>query len=174
MLAVGVRRTTLSEVARRASLSRMTLYRRHPDVHALVSELMTREFAGLLEEARQQSAGLPTARARLVEQIRLGVRALGENALFRRVLDVDPELLVPYLFDRLGATQQDAVAGLADQLLRGHADGSIRPGSVAVQAHTLLLVVQPFAVSIRTAAAIVPAQRLHDELALLLDAYLRP
>src|SRR5439155_16686451 len=34
VLAVGVRRTTLTDVARRAGLSRMTLYRRYPDVNA--------------------------------------------------------------------------------------------------------------------------------------------
>ena len=43
VLAVGVRRTTLTEVARRAGLSRMTIYRRWPDVRALVADLMTRE-----------------------------------------------------------------------------------------------------------------------------------
>jgi hypothetical protein len=90
------------------------------------------------------------------------------------MVDVDPELLLPYLFDRLGATQQAALALLADELSRGHEDGSIRPGSVAVQAHTLLLAIQPFVLSVRSAATVVPADRLQDELRVLLDAYLQP
>jgi AcrR family transcriptional regulator len=174
VLSVGVRRTTLTDVARRAGLSRMTLYRRYPDINALVRELMTREFSAVLESATHEAAEAPTARERLVRQVLAGVKALGENELFRRVVDVDPELLVTYLFDRLGATQQAAVALFADQLARGHADGSIRRGSVAVQSHTMLLTVQPFVLSLRPAAAIVPAHRLHDELSILLDAYLRP
>ncbi len=44
VLAVGVRRTTLTDVARRAGVSRMTLYRRWPDVRTLVGDLMTREW----------------------------------------------------------------------------------------------------------------------------------
>src|SRR5918997_3185795 len=86
VLAVGVRRTTLTDVARRANVSRMTLYRRYPDIHGVVRELMTREFTQVLGAARQQAADLPTARERLVEQIRAGVQALGENELFRRVV----------------------------------------------------------------------------------------
>nr|MDT0664439.1 helix-turn-helix domain-containing protein [Micromonospora sp. DSM 115978] len=35
LLAVGVRRTTLTDVARRAGVSRMTLYRRWPDLRTL-------------------------------------------------------------------------------------------------------------------------------------------
>ncbi len=174
VLAVGVRRTTLTDVSRRAGLSRMTLYRRYPDINALVRGLMTREFAAVIELASHEAADLPTARERLVAQILAGAQALGENEVFRRVVDVDPELLVPYLFDRLGATQQAAVAVFADHIARGHADGSIRRGSVAVQAHALLLVVQPFVLSLRSASALVPPRRLQDELALLLNSYLRP
>ena len=44
VLAVGVRRTTFSDVARRAGVSRMTLYRRYPDLDALLAALMTYEF----------------------------------------------------------------------------------------------------------------------------------
>ena len=33
----GVRRTTLTDVARRAGVSRMTIYRRWPDVRTLVA-----------------------------------------------------------------------------------------------------------------------------------------
>ena len=44
ILAVGLRRTTVSDVARRAGLSRMTVYRRYPDGAALIRALMWREF----------------------------------------------------------------------------------------------------------------------------------
>src|SRR3954447_24922102 len=66
VLAVGVRRTTLTDVARRAGVSRMTLYRLVPDVTTLVLEVMTREFAALLGAAEAQAGRRRSARARVV------------------------------------------------------------------------------------------------------------
>ena len=57
VLAVGVRRTTFSDVARRAGVSRMTLYRRFPDLETLLSTLMTCEFGRVVEEARAAGRG---------------------------------------------------------------------------------------------------------------------
>src|ERR671938_53426 len=57
VLAVGVRRTTFSDVARRAGVSRMTLYRRYPDLEALLSALMTYEFGALVAAAASPGRG---------------------------------------------------------------------------------------------------------------------
>ena len=40
----GVKRTTLAEVARRAGVSRPTVYRRWPDTRTLIGQLLTREL----------------------------------------------------------------------------------------------------------------------------------
>src|SRR2546421_25722 len=48
VLAYGVRRTTVSDVARRAGVSRMSIYRRWPDVRSLVADLMSREWHRVL------------------------------------------------------------------------------------------------------------------------------
>jgi AcrR family transcriptional regulator len=45
ILAVGWSRTTLTDIARRAGVSRMTLYRRWPDTRTLLADLMTREWS---------------------------------------------------------------------------------------------------------------------------------
>ena len=45
ILDVGWRRTTLTEVARRAGVSRMTIYRSWADMPQLLGDLMTREWA---------------------------------------------------------------------------------------------------------------------------------
>ena len=44
VLDFGLRRTTLAEVARRAGVSRPTVYRRWPDTRAVVADLLTREI----------------------------------------------------------------------------------------------------------------------------------
>lgn len=174
MLAVGVRRTTLTDVARRAGISRMTLYRRYPDVTALFSDLMIREFGEVLRAAIKAGARRRTARSRLVAEAVAGVRALHENPLFAKVLDLEPELLLPYVVDRVGANQRMAIERFTELLEQGHRDGSIRRGEPADQAMALLLVIQSFALGGRAIEAETEPDRLLEELDRVLDAYLRP
>src|SRR5438445_4551943 len=100
VLAVGFRRTTLTDVARRACVSRMTVYRRFPDVRTLVAALVTREFSGLLDQAAAEAehgAAGTSVRERLVAATAATARRLTANPLLGTVLQLDPELLVPYL-----------------------------------------------------------------------------
>ena len=149
VLAVGVRRTTLTDVSRRAGVSRMTLYRLVPDVTTLILEVMSRDFAALLRDAERAARRRRTARARIAATTTEVVRRLPTEPLFRRVLDVDPELLLPYLTDRLGTTQRLAVAHVRRMLADGQADGSVRRGDLDTMALTLVLLVTPFVVSAR-------------------------
>jgi AcrR family transcriptional regulator len=149
VLAVGVRRTTLTDVARRAGVSRMTLYRLVPDVSTLILEVMSREFARLLRDVEQAHRRRRSARARVAATTVAVVRRLPDEPLFRRVLDVDPELLLPYLTDRLGTTQRLAVAHVRRMLADGAADGSIRRGDLDTMAFALVLMATPFVVSAR-------------------------
>jgi AcrR family transcriptional regulator len=174
VLAVGVRRTTLAEIARTARVSRMTVYRRFPDVRSVLAALMTREFSGLLRTASERGAEAANSRERLVLIASAGVRALAADPLFRTLLDVDPELVLPYIVERLGATQKFAEAALHQLLEAGHQDGSIRRAPVAAQSRSVLLVVQSFAFSLRPATADVGEAALLAEFTHVLDAALKP
>ncbi|MGW8767164.1 TetR/AcrR family transcriptional regulator [Streptomyces sp. NPDC055815] len=150
VLAVGVRRTTLTDVARRAGVSRMTLYRRWPDVRSLVGDLMTREWIAVAAGAMQPDEDDRPQRDRIVEGLVAGAAAFRAHPLFHKILDVDPELLLPYILDRRGASQ-DALLGLLHTALEdGHEDGSVRHVRPDLQARSLLLVVQSFTLSLRT------------------------
>ncbi|GAA2202882.1 TetR/AcrR family transcriptional regulator [Streptomyces bangladeshensis] len=150
VLAVGVRRTTLADVARRAGVSRMTLYRRWPDLRTLVGDLMTREWIDVATRAMPEPAPGTSTRRRIVDGLVAGVEAFRAHPLFRKIVDVDPELLLPYVLDRRGASQEALLALLADALREGHADGSVRPGHPERQARAVLLTVQSFTLSLRT------------------------
>ncbi|MGY3200079.1 TetR/AcrR family transcriptional regulator [Streptomyces sp. TE5632] len=150
VLAVGVRRTTLTDVARRAGVSRMTLYRRWPDVRSLVGDLMTREWIDVATGAVPERSPNVTSRDRMVDGLVAGVRAFGEHPLFRKIVDVDPELLLPYVLDRRGASQVALLELLADNVREGHTDGSVRTGHPERQARSVLLIVQSFTLSLRT------------------------
>ncbi|MDN3270195.1 TetR/AcrR family transcriptional regulator [Streptomyces sp. MA15] len=150
VLAVGVRRTTLTDVARRAGVSRMTLYRRWPDVRSLVGDLMTREWIAVATGAMPERRPDVSARELLTEGLLVAVRDFVAHPLFRKILDVDPELLLPYVLDRRGASQEALLELLAGVLREGHADGSVRIAPVARQARSVLLIVQSFTLSLRT------------------------
>src|SRR3954447_7846997 len=129
VLAVGVRRTTFSDVARRAGVSRMTLYRRFGDLEALLAALMTREFGRLVAASREQAAKLGTTRERIVATVVHAARSLATDPLFGRLVDLDPELLLPYVTVRLGGVQRIAIAGTIEDL--AHDDGSVRTDAPA-------------------------------------------
>lgn len=174
VLAVGLRRATLAEIARTAKVSRMTLYRRFPDVRSVLAALMTREFGALLHRANAEGANEPTARQRLVRSAVAAVRLLNSDDLMRTVIDVDTELLLPYMVDRLGGTQRVGEQVIRTQLEAGRTDGSIRECDLPAQARAVLLVVQSFVLSLRAATRDLDSTALLDEMAHHLDAALRP
>jgi len=173
VLAVGVRRTTLTDVARRAGVSRMTVYRLVPDVTTLILEVMSREFAALFTAAEADARRRRTARARIAATTTSVVRRLHDAPLFHRVLDVDPELLLPYLTDRFGTTQRIAAAHIRRMLADGQADGSVRRADLDTLALALVLLVTPFVVSARMLDE-VGAEPVLAELERIVDAALRP
>lgn len=179
LLDVGFRRTTLTDVARRAGVSRMTLYRRFADVRSMVADLMTREFGALLAKATAGAAGATNERARLVASAVAGVRELWHDPLLARLLDLDPELPLPYVVARVGATQRFVEQNLRANVEAGQADGSIREGDPVVISRGVYLTLQSFALAARPAVsglgrASTARRRLLDELSVALDGALRP
>jgi AcrR family transcriptional regulator len=164
ILAVGWRRTTLTDVARRAAVSRMTIYRRWPDMQSLLADLLVREWGAHFTDVIERPLAEGTAAV---------VRRLREDALFRRIVEVDPELLLPYLLDRRGRNQDRLLELLTTALEDGQRNGSVRTGDPALMARTLLLAVQGFVVSHRTMAD-VPVAALDRELTELVERYLAP
>jgi AcrR family transcriptional regulator len=150
ILDVGWRRTTLTEVARRAGVSRMTIYRTWADMPQLLSDLMTREWGGVVADAlAEEDPDTPTVE-RLVGDIVGTVQRLRENELFLRIVDLDPELILPYLFSRRGRSQ-DAILELTVAALReAQAAGEARAGDPQLMARAMLLAAHGFVLSAHT------------------------
>jgi AcrR family transcriptional regulator len=154
--AVGVRRTTMAEVARRAELSRSTLYTHFSDVREATAALLTRELLSLLAQAAEDPPGAPPVdgRHRLVDRAVLLARVVPDDPLIERILELDGELLVPYLVHRLGSSQRAILDVVADLIAAGQDDGSIRAGDAEAIAFTVFLVTQAFVISARIAEAV--------------------
>jgi AcrR family transcriptional regulator len=174
VLAVGVRRTTLSDVARTAGVSRMTLYRRFPDVRGMLSALLTREFGKLIVEVTEAGANEPTARGQLIAASVHTLRALSHNALMRTLIERDAEMLLPYLTERIGTSQRMSEEFIRAKLADGVADGSIREGDPAVQARMVYLLLQPYVITSRPSTSDLALDDLVTEVGRVLDLALRP
>ena len=171
--AVGLRRTSLTDVARRAGVSRMTVYREYGDAPTLWRSLLTEEISAVVSAADQ--AALTSARngrERLVTAVIEAVTRLADHPLVTRVLELDPELILPFVVDRLGSGQQLAAERIREMLADGIADGSIQECDVAAAAHLLLLLAQSFVFSARIEPADTDASSVTAELRRLLDGYL--
>jgi len=154
ILDVGWRRATLTEVARRAGVSRMTIYRTWSDMPAVLGDLMTREWGEVVARAvTEADAALgkrATAADRIVAEVVATTRALRENELFLRIVELDPELLLPYLLTRRGRSQEAIAELTAGRVREGQQDGSVRAGDPVAIARTLLLATHGFVLSAHT------------------------
>ncbi|QKW05564.1 TetR/AcrR family transcriptional regulator [Streptomyces sp. NA04227] len=169
--AFGVRRTTLTDVARRAKVSRPTVYRYWPDISSLVADLLTRElravFAASVAEATEA-----TALARIVHGCTGTVGAVWHHSMFTRFIDSEADLLATYVFHRLGSSQLAALDLLRAQIAEGQRDGSVRPGDIEELSRIVLLTVQSITSSRRLVEDTLSEERLLASLAHLLDGYL--
>ena len=174
ILDVGWRRTTLTEVAKRAGVSRMTIYRAWPDMGSLLGDLMTREWVCIAAAPRVAAADTTTP-AGIAAAALSTVRALRDNELFVRIVELDPDLMLPYLLSRRGRSQEALIEILAAEIESGQAAGAIRDGDATLMARSLTLAGHGFVFSAMTMTdARVGLDDLDEEYARLITGSLSP
>jgi AcrR family transcriptional regulator len=172
LVAVGMRRLNMADIARQAGVSRATLYRRWPNVRSVIGALMTREWAVLAASAPADAA--PHARAALVQTVVEIAAAIRQHPLLRKIIEVDPEFLLPYLLQRKGTSTGQQLDLIERGIRAGAADGSIRVGKPALQARSVLLTARAFALSGPVLVDARQIKALDRELTEMLDRYLSP
>jgi len=172
LLAVGMRRMTMADIARHAEVSRATLYRRWPNVQSVVAALMTREWTTTMVIAFQGDH--PDSRSRLIEGVVGVVAQTRTHPMMRKIIELDPEFLTPYLLERRGSSTNAQLKYVEALLQDGHADGSVRGGDAVWQARQVIMAATASAVMGPVMGEPKQYRRLDDELRAMLEGYLRP
>lgn len=139
---------------------------------ALIGDVMTREWstvgARLVDQGAAADAdGIAEAVGAVAAQIRSG-------DLFRKIVDVDPELLVPYLLVRRGRTQDAMLESVTAAIRVGQQAGGVRGGDPALLARSVLLMAMGFVFSASIMSDEVTRETaLFGELVVALRSYLR-
>lgn len=100
---VGIRRTTMEDVARRSAVGRATLYRRFPTKDALIDALVLAEARRYLDGSAQARSRAATLEDRLVYGTVFTVTFLREHTLLKKLLRTEPETILPSLTIDAGA-----------------------------------------------------------------------
>jgi hypothetical protein len=116
----------------------------------LLGDLMTREWGAVVSAAFTEARDESDPVARLADVIAGTARGLRDSELFVRIVELDPELLLPYLLSRRGRSQDAILALTTDQVREGQAAGRIRPGNPTAIARALLLATHGFVLSAHT------------------------
>lgn len=162
----GVDRVTLAEIARRAGVSRPTVYRRWPDTQSIVAALLTRHVVEVMREVPL----LGDDRESLVRQIVTVARLLRSDRLVTSVMH--SQLAPTYITERLGTSQRMLIDAVADRLRAAQRSGGVRPGDPVQMATMVLLIAQSTIQSAQIVAPMLDEAALAAELAYSLNGYL--
>ncbi|MFA9270328.1 MAG: TetR family transcriptional regulator [Baekduiaceae bacterium] len=93
----GISRSTMEQIARRAKVSRVTLYRRFPSKDALVDAVILRELQRFTADLDRAVEPFDDLDDRLVEGFLFVLDAIRGHRLLQRVLESEPETILPRL-----------------------------------------------------------------------------
>lgn len=135
---VGIRRANMIDIARRAGVSRTTLYRRFPDRESLVEAVAAQETEAAFIRINSEVAEQHSAADGLVCIFVASVRELRSNAILRRLQETEPEVLL-----HIASVTGRGLLGLGRRFVLEHLDhwqreGSLPAGDLAPAAEVLV------------------------------------
>ncbi len=116
----GIARLSVGDVARRAGLSRQTLYKHFASKEDLVAEAVLEETTRVVREVVAAAEPVDDVREALVVGVRTALELSRGHPLLDRLVRTEPETLVPLLTAGAGPVMvavRAAVCGLAERKL---------------------------------------------------------
>ena len=166
----GVHGVTIAELARRADLSRPTIYRNWSDADDVVRAALLRRVDGILD-AFPASA---QTRSALVDDVLRFTALFRNDPLYARLLADEPEAFTRYTLQRVGSSQRMILRWLATAIAAAQTGGSVRQGAPEEISVMLLLITQSAVLSHGTVADLISETAWERELRAALDGLLRP
>jgi len=124
---MGIQRSTMEDVARRAGVSRITVYRRFATKDALVEQVVRREFRRYFDQFLIDIQQAETAADRVVLGFVSSLRAIRRNPLIGGLIETEPDLVVPSMISDGGRTLAVVRQFVAGQLRREQQAGNVSP-----------------------------------------------
>lgn len=134
----GLRRTTMEDVAKRAGIGRATLYRRFADKDQLFQAVILRDAQRDIAHLQKTVAHQKSYLDALLESYVLAARLLHENPLLLRLLDTEPETVLPFLTTHFGGVLAYSREFIAALIVQAQHAGHIKPLPAPMIAEMLL------------------------------------
>ncbi len=93
----GLRRASVDNIARRAGVARVSVYRHFPNKEALIRSVFLRESQKCIAAVDRAVSTLPVFQERLVEGFTAAARIARNHALTQRLLQTDPDILLVHM-----------------------------------------------------------------------------
>src|SRR5437763_1194459 len=125
----GLAKTTIDDVAKESGLSRATIYRQFPGGRdELLLETVGWELANYFNDLGDHVREAPDLAELLEQGLAYAHRSVTEHLVLRKILDTEPERLLPLLTVESAKTLPFIADFLHPYLLREAEQGRLRPG----------------------------------------------
>jgi AcrR family transcriptional regulator len=124
---VGIRRASVEDVARRAGVSRITVYRRFPRKEVLIEAVAMREARRLVAAVDAATSAISGFADQIVESFVVMLRLIREHPLVRQLLAVEPDEMLRTLTVRGGPVIAIGTTYVADQIRLAQQAGEASP-----------------------------------------------
>ncbi|MGO4681188.1 TetR/AcrR family transcriptional regulator [Microbacterium sp. 2MCAF23] len=166
----GVHGVTIAELARRARVSRPTIYRHWSDADDVVRAALLRRVASILDQFPEPA----TTRAEIIEDVLRFSTLFRGDPVYRHLLTDEPEAFTRYTLERVGSSQRAILAWIAVSISAAQDDGSVRRDDPQAMAVMLLLIAQSALLSHGTVSELIDELSFERELRTAIDGLLRP
>nr|WP_042191149.1 TetR/AcrR family transcriptional regulator [Kibdelosporangium sp. MJ126-NF4]CEL19876.1 Transcriptional regulator, TetR family [Kibdelosporangium sp. MJ126-NF4]CTQ97100.1 Transcriptional regulator, TetR family [Kibdelosporangium sp. MJ126-NF4] len=122
---MGIRRSTMEDVAKQAGVSRITVYRRFAGKDELVKQVVQREFRRYFDQFLIDIEHAETLADRVVIGFASALRAIRKNPVIGGLITAEPDIILPSMVSDGGAILHAVQRFVAGQLRREQSAGNL-------------------------------------------------